>query len=610
MADATLAIHLIDDGGGSSPPSSGNSTAPQYSAPPASAPRPGPPSAPAAGPSYFSSSPLQSRSVSSASNDAATSVSDLGSAVKTFAINLAGQAGLGGLFQHVRTIATVTSNFVNLVKTAANVGVNTGGMSPSSVVTTGGVGRVAATAATTVASGAPAAAPVTKPAPASSGGTVAPAVTQAATKAATQVLGPLAQQIVKWNLGSSTAVPPPTAPSPMSAATAAGNAPTGRTQQFVFDPNRAENLGVRYDPLLFGKDAAKTAQTAATRTLGPIRRDASDYAKDAAEASGPFAAPKHFRTTHSSSEEESLLRDISKNRGSVTKTGVEAAGSKTLGPAAKYSASAATPEAFTAAAPEIVNAEAVGSATGPLAAFGAALGPVTIAVAALATVAVAAGAAIKGMEHLFRGQTEKLSNISPEVANASAETEIRQFMSTMRRGEKIGPQVAQWERVGSQVDTKMADAGTAILNLLSKWQLPMKALEGVGNIAERVGNGIDKMSAAVDAFEEWKKGGAAQGAIGTAVQSLGYLNLIYGLLKTLAAFAEDSTNVEQDDPFLAAFLNGARGNEQLANMPNPAAAARQRPVPPMIRDAVPQVAWGGARPSGIPVLDISANNGM
>ena len=89
-----------------------------------------------------------------------------------------------------------------------------------------------------------------------------------------------------------------------------------------------------------------------------------------------------------------------------------------------------------------------------------------IAVAAIATAASLAVMGLKAFGKTVEEEARKLALYSGEVAGARAETEIRELHATLRRAQRIGPDVARWESMRGQFAEKTMDVQTELLNVV------------------------------------------------------------------------------------------------------------------------------------------------
>jgi hypothetical protein len=106
--------------------------------------------------------------------------------------------------------------------------------------------------------------------------------------------------------------------------------------------------------------------------------------------------------------------------------------------------------------------EAVGETAGVSAAAGSAAAGLAVFTAG---VAVAGAGAVK-LANIFEEQSRGLSRFSPELAIATANADINQMMAEIRRAQRIGPELAEFENERSRVMTQLYDIGTDILKVL------------------------------------------------------------------------------------------------------------------------------------------------
>ena len=92
----------------------------------------------------------------------------------------------------------------------------------------------------------------------------------------------------------------------------------------------------------------------------------------------------------------------------------------------------------------------------------AAVGPAILAVGALAVGVGLATAAVMKFVDSMKAEAEKLANYSPELAGATANSEIREMMAEMRRAEANGPQLAKFEEARSRISQQLYDLGTRV----------------------------------------------------------------------------------------------------------------------------------------------------
>lgn len=118
-----------------------------------------------------------------------------------------------------------------------------------------------------------------------------------------------------------------------------------------------------------------------------------------------------------------------------------------------------------------------------------ALGPAGTAIAGFTAAAVGGAALLKIAFDTLNSQVEKLQDYSPEVSGAVAMSEVRSEMATLRRAEKIGPDLASFESTRGRMEEKLSDLGTQMLQSLLNIY---KMIEPLVNL---VGAGVDTATA-------------------------------------------------------------------------------------------------------------------
>ena len=150
------------------------------------------------------------------------------------------------------------------------------------------------------------------------------------------------------------------------------------------------------------------------------------------------------------------------------------------------------------AASTVAAAPASTAATAGLSKLAAAAGPVGIAIAAVATAATLAVVGIKMFGKTVEEEARKLALYSGAVAGARARSEIRELQATLRRTERIGPDVAKWEDMRGKFSEQTMNVQTELLNVALKFAnefepLASAALVTLGLIAK----GVEKSSPAI-----------------------------------------------------------------------------------------------------------------
>jgi hypothetical protein len=199
------------------------------------------------------------------------------------------------------------------------------------------------------------------------------------------------------------------------------------------------------------------------------------------------------------------------------------------------------------------------AATSTLAKIAAAAGPVGVAFAAVTAAAVGAAIGIKLLISAFRSQTEKLSGFSGEVAVAQAQTEIRETRTTIRRAERIGPAVAEWENRGSKLDSAMSNLGTEVYKGLDAIADPVKEIvEASTNIIELATSGLEVLNAIAEKNGVLKEVLIALNPLSVVAKGV---NGLFNLAK------KDKDEEELVDPFVDAFFLAAERRAGVAVTP-------------------------------------------
>lgn len=164
-----------------------------------------------------------------------------------------------------------------------------------------------------------------------------------------------------------------------------------------------------------------------------------------------------------------------------------AGGASVAGPAATAARGAAGAAAGAAGAgasgAAASTATTAGATSGGAAAGGAGAaalavvtGPVGITIAALGVAALGAGLALKGFANIVRDQARSLEGYSAAISMAISETDIRRERAMFSRAERIGPDVAKWERLRGEAAERLAEIGTEILDLMFRVVEPLEPI--------------------------------------------------------------------------------------------------------------------------------------
>ena len=213
---------------------------------------------------------------------------------------------------------------------------------------------------------------------------------------------------------------------------------------------------------------------------------------------------------------------------------------------------------------------AASSAAGSLAPLAAAGGPVAIAFASVAAAAAGAVLAIKELGSVMGDQAKKLDGYSPEVSMAMGQADIRGEMQSFRRAQAIGPDLAKFENMKSDVEDKLYDVGTEILkvvlDMVNKFEPEIKLATGV---LATVPTGIELTIKAIEAIYEaatlqWGKASASMDDIAKLQRKME---------QKLSDYIRKKDDQGEEDPFIGQFFDIMNQRTAADNRPRP-------PVPP------------------------------
>jgi len=183
-----------------------------------------------------------------------------------------------------------------------------------------------------------------------------------------------------------------------------------------------------------------------------------------------------------------------------------AAASAAAPAAAAATGATAAGAAAATTAPAAAGGAAAGGAAGGLAALAAVTGPVGIALAALgATVGIAAYAA-KKFGDAMQAEASRLADWSAKISLAMAQSDINRQLAELRRAERLGDDLAEFESARSEAEIAFYELGTEIKHILLTLVKPLlpvieelskfmvHALERLGKIVDVLGWIWDKFS--------------------------------------------------------------------------------------------------------------------
>jgi hypothetical protein len=127
------------------------------------------------------------------------------------------------------------------------------------------------------------------------------------------------------------------------------------------------------------------------------------------------------------------------------------------------------------------------------------LGPAALAVAAFTAAATAGAYAAGKVVDYLKSQADNLSKYSPELAGATAQSDIRDMLAEMRRAQRVGPELANVENLRSRFETGMTNLTTEMLKILSGI---LRFIEPIANLAAAIPAVLAEiMKPGVDALE-------------------------------------------------------------------------------------------------------------
>lgn len=153
----------------------------------------------------------------------------------------------------------------------------------------------------------------------------------------------------------------------------------------------------------------------------------------------------------------------------------------------------------------------------------------------------------------IESEARKLADKSPDLALATAQTDIRREMAEFRRAQQLGPSLARWERVRSKFETAAYDLWTEIKEILLKIaNVLLPFLLAATEVMKLI-------TAALDDYDAFAA--AVVKAVGAwAAPFLGALKPTFGMLKAILDKLDEiarllDTDTSEVDDFTKAFLD-------------------------------------------------------
>jgi hypothetical protein len=196
-------------------------------------------------------------------------------------------------------------------------------------------------------------------------------------------------------------------------------------------------------------------------------------------------------------------------------------------------------------------AEAVGETAGISAAAGSAAAGLAIFTAG----AVVAGAAAVKLGQVFEEQARGLGQFSPELAIANAQADFNQTLAEIRRAQRIGPDLAEFESERSRIQVALYDVGTELLSVLLQF---FRAIEPLVDI---VADGLEVVKTVLHSIADtmkdiidWVKGDHG----GAKQQLLDGFHKLFGMAQKAIDAVEKNNPDFMLNPFKTEFENAKR----------------------------------------------------
>lgn len=179
--------------------------------------------------------------------------------------------------------------------------------------------------------------------------------------------------------------------------------------------------------------------------------------------------------------------------------------------------------------------------------------PYTIAAAAVAATVVGGAAIAKEYDKIMSREAARIKDYSPELSNVAALSEIRTEIGKMRRADRIGGDLADYENFKSRAEQRLAEVQTEILHaLLDIFKLLEPTLEQALHGADIGIANLQVLAAHGEAVNKTLRGDivGALAANDRANELLGKVG------KEILEWVrnEDSDDMGEDDIWLRAFL--------------------------------------------------------
>lgn len=117
-----------------------------------------------------------------------------------------------------------------------------------------------------------------------------------------------------------------------------------------------------------------------------------------------------------------------------------------------------------------------------------AAGPAILALGAFAAGVGLATASVSSFMNKMKDEADSLSKFSPELASATAASDMRMVMAEMARAQEIGPSLAKFEDERSRIEVKLYETVTRIEKFLLEYATPaMRTVANAPDLIDKLG---------------------------------------------------------------------------------------------------------------------------
>lgn len=172
------------------------------------------------------------------------------------------------------------------------------------------------------------------------------------------------------------------------------------------------------------------------------------------------------------------------------------------------------------------------------------VGRAGLAIAGFSAALTVGAVAAKSFGRAIQQQVSELAAVSPAVALAQSQTELRRFFAQYRRGLAIGPELAAAERMRARFEESMTDLGTSILKILLQMASKLEPMVNAAIwLTDKLNNFVENQERngnALAAFTAW-----LAAVIPGGIAALDAIRNLF----------EDQQDQQQEDPFAREFTD-------------------------------------------------------